>query len=76
MTQVTFTVTLHFHGEKKDVEIIMLERDKASKLTQYLSKYKYGGLSVDLFADMKKVHDNEFVDSFKRKNLWSNIKSS
>ncbi len=74
MSQVTFTVTLLFNREEKDMSFVMLEHDKASTLTQYLSKYKYGGLSVDLFADRKKVRDNEIVMSFKEKKLLSKLK--
>ena len=69
MSQVTFTITICFRDETHDKTIVASENDTAFTLTQYFSKYAYGGLPVYLIAGRKKVKDSEVVKSFKEEKL-------
>ncbi len=69
MSQVTFTITICFRDEMHDKTIVVSENDTAFVLTQYLSKYAYGGLPVYLTGGRKKIKDDAVVKSFKGEKL-------
>ena len=69
MVQVTFTISLRFREEIYDKLMMLSEDTTASMLTEYLSKYVYGGLPVYLTDGRRRLKGKEVLGPLKGEKL-------
>jgi hypothetical protein len=69
MTQVTLTISLRFREEIYDKLMTLSEDTTASMLTEYLSKYAYGGLPVYLTDGNRRLKGKEVLGPLRGEKL-------